>query len=513
MAELGSEAALPDPPPQGRAGRVRAALSPYLSALRPSFYRQTPIRLTLIFILVYSLVASAIFAYVYMATAAETRAVSDAAVKARLEVLKQAFYERGVGGVRDKLAQDDLTEWFFIKGMFEDDANVITLNKRAALELKPHTLGAIHDIARQAQVNGPPTVLIINRHETEPNGVGIDYRYRGKALALEPGVTLFVGMDTSWADSGFSRGLTALWGGAALVVLFGMVAGLLINAEVARSTGRLTQTLDKVQSGDLKARVPVNFSGDEFDQLGTRINQTLDQMEQSMGNLKYAGDAIAHDLRTPLSRLRSKLELSLIEVGNDPRVVEDVLGRALEETDQLLKTFQTVFAISRLQAQGNAPDQTVFDPAGLCRDMAEFYEPAAVDKGLEFDLELTEGLKIMGNADFLAQAMANLLDNAIKYTGHGGVSLRLRRTQSGAVEISVTDTGPGVEAAERERIAERFVRLENSRNQPGAGLGLAMVAAIAVAHGGRLSIEEGPGRFDNQGPGLRTALVLPAIQS
>ena len=119
----------------------------------------------------------------------------------------------------------------------------------------------------------------------------------------------------------------------------------------------------------------------------------------------------------------------------------------------------------------------------------------------------------MGNRDFLAQALSNLLDNAIKYTEKGGVSLRLRRQQSGEVEISVTDTGPGVPETDRGRIAERFVRLENSRHQAGAGLGLSMVAAIAVAHGGRLVIGEGPGHYQDQGPGLRCALVLPTIQA
>ena len=501
-----------------RKNRMRAWAKAFTQGIRTgpfsqNFFRQTPFRLTLVFILVYSLTAGAIFSYVYMASAAETRAVAERAVKSRLEVLKNAYVEGGVAGVRRELAQDDPTEWFFIKGMFEDDDGVISLNKRASLELKPEVLQAIHQITQSARPGEDAVPLIINRHENTGKGGGLAFRYRGRALALEDKIYLFVGMDTSWADSGFTRGLTALWGGALMVVVLGMGAGLLINAEVSRSTGRLIQALDKVQAGDIKARVPVNLSGDEFDLLGLRINQTLDQMEASMGSLKYAGDAIAHDLRTPLSRLRAKLELSLIEVQKSPDQAEEALGRALDETDQLLKTFQAVFSISRLQSQGKAPDLKVLDPASLCRDLAELFEPAATDKGLEFDSEINDGILIMGNRDFLAQALSNLLDNAIKYTEKGGVSLRLRRQQSGEVEISVTDTGPGVPETDRGRIAERFVRLENSRHQACAGLGLSMVAAIAVAHGGRLVIGEGPGHYQDQGPGLRCALVLPTIQA
>jgi signal transduction histidine kinase len=235
-------------------------------------------------------------------------------------------------------------------------------------------------------------------------------------------------------------------------------------------------------------------------------------MEKTMGNLKYAGDAIAHDLRSPLSRLRTKLEVSLLDVDKDPSKAHDALVKALEETGQLLRTFQTVFSMSRLQAQGQAPDQAVFSATELAEDMAELFEAVASDKGLEFDFEIDKNIRALGNRDFLAQALSNLLDNAIKYTPvPGGVTFRMRHTSQREIEFSITDTGPGVPEKDRARISERFVRLENSRTLPGVGLGLAMVEAVAVAHKGRLVISEGPGVFDGQGPGLRTALVLPPV--
>ena len=186
------------------------------------------------------------------------------------------------------------------------------------------------------------------------------------------------------------------------------------------------------------------------------------------------------------------------------------LVQALDDADGLLRTCAAVLAISRLQTAGPAPDQTLFDPSALAAEVAELYQPAFEERGLAFQTELGAGLIARGDREFLAQALANLLDNAVKYTPPGGaVMLRARRRSSGEIELSVTDTGPGVPADQRARVVERFVRLENSRNQPGAGLGLSLVAAVAQAHDGRLELDDGPGRFEGLGPGLTAALVLP----
>ena len=231
-----------------------------------------------------------------------------------------------------------------------------------------------------------------------------------------------------------------------------------------------------------------------------------------MAGHKHAGDAIAHDLRSPLTRMRAKLEVALIDAEAGKVSGVDALGIALDEADLLLKTFNTVLAIARLQA-GGAPDRQVFDAADLATDMAELYEPASEDKGLEFSAEIERGLMIEGNQPFLAQALANIIDNAIKYTPTGGaVMLRARRRSSGEIEFSVTDTGPGVPEEDRERVIERFVRLDNSRTEAGSGLGLSLVGAVMEAHGGRILLDEGPGEYGGFGPGLRVALVLPAAE-
>jgi signal transduction histidine kinase len=299
-------------------------------------------------------------------------------------------------------------------------------------------------------------------------------------------------------------------GPGALVVVLGLSGGVLVSRNVSRSMAGLAGVLEAVNKGDLGARAPVRGARDEFDELAQGLNEMLDRLERSMAGHRHAGDAIAHDLRSPLTRLRARLEVAYLDVEAGKGDPTQALAQALEDTDGVLKTFGAVLSIARLQAAGAAPDPVLFDPAELAANISELYEPLCEDKAIDFAAEFGKDLQARGNREFLAQALANILDNAVKYTPSGGaIMLRVRRRSSGEIEFSVTDTGPGVPDGDRERVVERFVRLENSRNEPGAGLGLSLVAAVAEAHGGRLELAEGPGKVGELGPGLRVALVLP----
>jgi signal transduction histidine kinase len=346
--------------------------------------------------------------------------------------------------------------------------------------------------------------------DTDADGAEIRRPARGLQEKLTGGEVLFVGADVSESDA-FVVGIArALWGAGALIIILGLLGGVLVSRNVARHMQGLTDAVAAVRSGDLRARARVRGVRDEYDDLAEGLNDMLDRLEQSMGGLRHAGDAIAHDLRSPLTRLRARLEAGLIEVENGKGDATQALEQALIDADNVLNTFNAVLAIARLQAAGRVPDPKLFDPGALASDMAELYEAVCEDKGLDFKAELTPRLVVSGAREILAQALANLLDNAIKYTPEGGaVMLRVRRRSSGEVEFSVTDTGPGVPEEDRERVVQRFVRLENSRSAPGSGLGLSLVAAVAEAHGGRLELSEGPGVIDGFGPGLRVALVLP----
>ncbi len=481
-----------------------------LNVFRPNFFRQTPFRLTMVFLAVYIFVAALVFGYVYIATTGESKAFGNLSIDLRVNALKDLDTDQGDAQVVAKLLNDDASEWGFAKGAFDGTGQVLGQNQRAKMEPQALTDAFVHAGLTRTKADGD--VVPLNVNNTSPKGKA---RFLGRVVRLNEDFYIYVAMDMTPADHGFHQEVQAVLGGGVLVVILGLFAGTLVNQEVSRSVARVNAVLTQVQEGDLKARIPVRDSGDEIDMLSRRINDTLERMEKTMGNLKYAGDAIAHDLRSPLSRLRSKLELSLFDVDKDPSnaqsLAHDALARALDETDQLLRTFQTVFAISRLQAAGQAPDQQMFSATDLATDMAELFEAVATDKGIEFEAEIEPNVRVFGNRDFLAQALANLLDNAIKYTPQGGVTFRLRRTSQREIEFSITDTGPGVPEDSRARIKERFVRLENSRTLPGVGLGLSMVDAVAVAHRGRLTIDEGPGVYGTQGPGLRTALVLPPV--
>jgi signal transduction histidine kinase len=313
------------------------------------------------------------------------------------------------------------------------------------------------------------------------------------------------------ADEAYVNNVTrSLQGGGALFLLLGLAGGVLMSRNVTRSMVGLTEVVDAVRSGDLGARAQVRGTRDEFDELAAGVNEMLDRLERSMAGHRHAGDAIAHDLRSPLTRLRARLEVAYLDVEAGKGDPTQALAQALEDTDGVLKTFAAVLSIARLQAAGTAPDPVLFDPSELAANISELYEPLCEDKGIDFAAEFARDLQARGNREFIAQALANILDNAVKYTPAGGaIMLRVRRRSSGEIEFSVTDTGPGVPEADRDRVVQRFVRLENSRNEPGAGLGLSLVAAVAEAHGGRLELAEGPGKVGEMGPGLRVALVLP----
>ena len=462
----------------------------------PSLLRRTPFRLTLLFIALFAAAASAVLAWVYFASAAEATARAEQAVRNEVRVLTAIHRERGVDALNQALVERTLRVGSSLYLLMDKDGTPITGNLTAS-PIENYRGGEQWDYSfRMADTDAEGRV-----HQSQSMGM---------QMRLPTGELLFVDLDVGDPEASLGRLTQALWVAMGMVLLLGLGGGLLVSRNVERAMGRLNAVVSAVQGGDLKSRVKVRDAGDEMDELGRNLNGMLDRLEASMASIRHAGDAIAHDLRSPLTRMRAKLEVALIDAAAGKIDGTDALELALSEADDLLKTFNTVLAIARLQAAGEPPNPQVFDAADLAADMAELYEAAAEDKGLEFGAEIEKGLMLNGNRPFLSQALANILDNAIKYTpGGGAVMLRARRRSSGEIEFSVTDTGPGVPDEDRERVVQRFVRLENSRTEPGSGLGLSLVAAVAEAHRGRIQLDEGPGALDGSGPGLRVALVFP----
>ena len=442
--------------------------------------------------------AAAFLFYIYAVTAGEVNQRADRDITAEMRSLETVYRQGGTNALNQALIERMADGRPFLYLLMDKSGQRIT-GSIAASPLA--TSNADVDWAQFRLTETDPT-----------SGAEVRQTARGEQIRLPTAERLFVGADIGEAEVFVAKIVHAVWGAGALMVLLGLMGGLFVSRNVSRAMAGLNAVVSAVQGGDLRARAEVRGSRDEFDELASGLNDMLDRLERSMAGIRHAGDAIAHDLRSPLTRLRARMEVALLDVEagkGDPRAA---LVQALEDCEGVLRTFNAVLAIARLQAAGRAPDPAPFDPGVLAADVAELYEPLCEEKELDFKAELTPQLSARGNREFVAQALANLLDNAVKYTPAGGaIMLRVRRRSSGEVEFSVTDTGPGVPEADRPRIIQRFVRLENSRTQPGVGLGLSLVAAVAEAHGGRLEVDEGPGAADGFGPGLRVALVLPRV--
>jgi signal transduction histidine kinase len=301
-----------------------------------------------------------------------------------------------------------------------------------------------------------------------------------------------------------------LWG-LGVMALFGLGGGYWVSRKLLARIDAVAATTRTIMNGDLTGRLPVNGSGDELDRLSESLNLMLARIEQLMAGLREVSDNIAHDLKTPLNRLRNRVEAALREpYGEAP--YREALERTIEEADGLIKTFNALLSIARLEAGAGGDHKETLDVAALVRDVAELYEPVAEERGLMLRAEVVAPIFTLADRQLLGQAIANLIDNAIKYgapeRGDGGNGARpevnvTAEAKGAMAEIAVTDRGPGVPAAERGRVLDRFVRLEASRSEPGSGLGLSLVAAVARLHGGTVRLE------DNQ-PGLRVILSLPS---
>jgi len=461
----------------------------------PRLVRTTPFQMTLLFLGLFAAAAFAFLAYIYIATAGEAARAADAALLRETRSLQQVYAQGGFNALNDAVIERSSSTRPFLYLVMDAKGQPVS--------------GSI----AKSPVGKPPEQeawASFGLTETDTDGSRVRRPARGLEERLPGGELLFVGADVGEAQGYVVKIVNALWGAAALVIVLGLAGGTFVARDVSRNMNALIDVINAARMGDLGVRARLRGAGDEVDELATGLNDMLERLQRSIAGLRHAGDAIAHDLRSPLTRLRARMEAALIETEAGRGDPEVALRQALDDADGVLRTFGAVLAIARLEAAANAPDQITFDPAELAAGVAELYEPVSEEKGLDFAAEFASDLSLRGNRDFIAQALANLLDNAVKYTPAGGaVMLRVRRRASGEIEVSVTDTGPGVPEADRERVVDRFVRLENSRNAPGAGLGLSLVAAVARAHGGRLELDEGPGAFDGKGPGLRAALVLP----
>jgi signal transduction histidine kinase len=254
--------------------------------------------------------------------------------------------------------------------------------------------------------------------------------------------------------------------------------------------------------------MPVSQANDEFDRLSENLNKMLEEIERLMGGIRAVTDNIAHDLRSPLTRLKNRLEMAMNEAGG-PQERRVAIETAIHEADQLLATFAALLSIADAETGSLRADMEPVDLGGLAEDAVELYQPLAEERGLILELKPHRPSRVMGNRQLLFQAVANLIDNAVKY-GHGGPAIVVEIGGGPAgPTISVADFGPGIPADERSHVLERFVRLDASRTTPGSGLGLSLVAAIARQHAATLELADT--RPGGNPPGLKAILQFPPL--
>ncbi|MBX9701442.1 MAG: HAMP domain-containing histidine kinase, partial [Acetobacteraceae bacterium] len=285
-----------------------------------------------------------------------------------------------------------------------------------------------------------------------------------------------------------------------------LLGGLVVGRGVARRAAAMGAALEGVQEGDLGRRLPVTGGSDEFDRLAARINATLDRLQAAMATLRQVTDDIAHDLRTPLSRLRQRLEGAARGVGPADAWRAEA-ETAIAECDAILDLFAALLRIAQVESgaglrAGFAP----FDLSALLESVAEAYAPAAEERGQALAADIPPGIGATGDRTLVAQMLANLVENAVRHGragGRVGLALRPPAAAGAGAMVVIQDDGPGIPAAERDRVFRRFVRLDAARATPGSGLGLALVRAVAELHGAEVALEDA-------GPGLRAVLRFPA---
>ena len=457
--------------------------------------RTTAFRLTLVYLFLFALFAASLLGYFAWNTRRLITEQITANVNAESDEISDVFSRRGLRGI------------------------VFTIENRA---LRPganlYLVTAPNGQALAGNVGSLAPGVMASTGWVETAYRRLDEQDSANHLALvrvtelSGGFRLLIGRDLDERKRLFGIVAKAAQWSLLVVVVLGLGGGVFVARRVLRRIDAMTGTTQRIMAGDLSGRLPVGRSGDELDRLAENLNAMLERIEALMTGLKEVSDNIAHDLKTPLTRLRNRAEEALALSGNEAEY-RNALERTIEESDALISTFNALLMIARAESGQARGDMDEFDAADVARGIHELYEPLAEDNGLNLQVS-TEPTPIRGNRELISQALANLVENAIKYGKplpsqgaevplNGEIRIEARR-EGGLVHLQVTDHGPGIPATDRKHAMERFVRLDASRTQPGSGLGLSLAAAVATLHGGEL-------RLGDAAPnGLTATLAFPA---
>jgi hypothetical protein len=454
--------------------------------------RTTAFRFFIIYFALFAITAAIAAAYIYWKTNVLLATQLEAAIQIEIQSLDEQYRSGGVGQLVRTIAERS-----------ETPGNSLYL----LTDAEGHRLaGTLKTISPQLW-NAQGRVAFVYRR---PAAGGSEERLAyAVVFRLPDSSRLIVGRDIEDRRE-FGRVVRTafLWTLAGLA-LIGLGGSLLIGRSFLRRIESMSETSRQIMAGDLSQRVPVSRAGDEFDRLASSLNAMLQRITELIDGFKEVSDNIAHDLKTPLTRLRNRIETSLREASGEA-AYREALQATIEEADEIIRTLDALLSIARLEAGASSNQHSEFDLGQVVGGVCDLYEPVAEEKGIALTCSSAPQALIRGEPQLVAQAVANLIDNAIKYGGDGnGSSPTNMPNISVSVEVNVLDAqvvvadhGPGIPAADRERALRRFVRLEESRSRPGSGLGLSLAAAVARLHGGSVTL------LDNA-PGVKAVLTLP----
>lgn len=458
----------------------------------PNLLRTTAFRLTLLYAALFTVSVLVLMGFIYWNTIHYLNAQTDQGIQTEMDSLLEQYRQAGATNLRETIMQRGSAGRAGGRHYLLSDSHYTILAGNL-----PAWPANLRGRAGWAYV---PVPDLIGEPDERPDV----HTSRILASALSDGSHLLVGRDLDEREDFQEYTLVILLIAAGISLILALLGGLVMSRGVLRRIETINRTSRSIMAGHLNKRAPITGSNDEFDQLAINLNDMLDQIQQLMEGMRQVTENVAHDLRSPLSRLRSRLEVTLLT----PRSNEDYLTtieQTLSDADGLLTTFNALLNIARVEAGAQRDKWEMLDFSALLHEVAEFYGTLAQEKGQHFIEHIASGLTLRGDRHLLAQAIGNLLDNAVKYTpAQGVIELHARITYS-MVEVTVCDNGPGIPAEAYEKVLRRFVRLEESRTTPGNGLGLSLVSAVAQLHGATLELS------DNV-PGLRASLHFQLYQ-
>ncbi len=463
-----------------------------------ALYRTTAVRLSAVYLLLFAICAAFLVFYVSSMSERLLRQQMREAVTQEVEQIERVFDNNGMNGLLRTLERRARQPGANLYIIASPTGEVLAGN---VASLQPGVLDA---------EGWTETPFRYQRFQEEARGNKRPMAY-AQVIVLSNGLRVLVGRDLGEPENFRNLVRQALMVALGVMGFGALAIWYLIGRNALKRMDRMSGASQRIMAGDLSQRLPTSGSGDEFDRLSESLNTMLGRIEKLDEGLKQVSDNIAHDLKTPLTRLRNKAEAAL--AGGERADYRTALEEMIGESDQLIRTFNALLMISRVEA-GQAPaEMSAIDISGIAQDSTELYEPVAEDSGLKLATEVAEGIEVKGNRELVGQALGNLIDNAIKYAeGSGGepdIRIALERRE-GEVVLSVADSGPGVPDDKREDVVKRFVRLDASRSKPGTGLGLSLAGAVMEMHHGRLELDAThPERENNRG--LTVRMVFPVV--